>query len=637
MKTTACSSERYFPIRLACATALLGVCATQAQVITNPPPPPPAIVVSIRAADASAAEPCAATIAADRGVLVVSRETGTNIDLAVYLGFAGNAQNGTDYLPITNRIVIPKGRWAAEIPLAPKADNLSEGVEEAVVRVLAPVCPMIYPPPPECYVVGAASQAVVRIADCDAQVSAVVTIRAADPYATEPCGIALTDPGVFVISRGANTNINLFVNLAFTGSASNGVDYLRVTNRVVIPAGKWAVETPIKPIADNAAEGPESVVARILPPTCVASVIPMPPECYLVGQPAEAVVYIRECSSNRPPVARLTAPVNGQFFPPLAKIFIRAETRDFDGYCWKAEFFAGDKKIGERTKQFLTAPTNGAPVVFEFVWTNAPSGAHALTVRATDNAGAAGVSDPVKIGVGEPPVTNRPPEVSVVAAEPLAIEGTNCWSWSSVPNRHSIATAQSPVYCPTQQCLVWWFTNCGPRSATFVIRRGGPTNQPLRVFYRMSGTATNGVDYETLPGSVSIPAGGRAAEILVVPVTDEFGEPVESVILELAPPPFASPLPAPYVITQPARAAAAIVDSSNPRLPMGPLPDRCFHVGGRAPDGSWFRIERSPDMLRWAIICTNQATQGAVHFVDPDARENARQFYRAVPTEPPAE
>ena len=73
-------------------------------------------------------------------------------------------------------------------------------------------------------------------------------------------------------------------------------------------------------------------------------------------------------------------------------------------------------------------PTN----YWELVWTNPPLGTNiALTAKATDNGGASTVSAPVLVSIlpSLPPPTNRPPIVSIVATDPVAIEGTNCWTW----------------------------------------------------------------------------------------------------------------------------------------------------------------------------------------------------------------
>jgi hypothetical protein len=58
---------------------------------------------------------------------------------------------------------------------------------------------------------------------------------------------------------------------------------------------------------------------------------------------------------------------------------------------------------------------------------------------------------------------------------------------------------------------------------SFVLRRTGPTEQPLTVAYTLSGTAQPGVHYQPLPGSVTFPAGATSVTVDVVPLPTPFG------------------------------------------------------------------------------------------------------------------
>jgi len=170
----------------------------------------------------------------------------------------------------------------------------------------------------------------------------------------------------------------------------------------------------------------------------------------------------------------------------------------------------------------------------------------------------------------------------------------------------------------------------------FVVRRSGDTNASLTVHYQISGTASNGVDYAELPGMVSIPAGQRIAPILVVPLDDAVPERIETVVLTVYELPLASPLPPPYTVGKPARAAAIIVDNDQPRPGTGRLSDHCFHLTRPGTNGGWFRIECSTDLIHWTALCTNTVTDGAMHFVDPDADTVSQRFYRVVAEPAPA-
>ena len=98
----------------------------------------------------------------------------------------------------------------------------------------------------------------------------------------------------------------------------------------------------------------------------------------------------------------------------------------------------------------------------------------------------------------------------------------------------------------------------GGNGAEFTIHRTGDTGNPLTVTYSVAGTATNGVDYRRLSGSVVVPAGQSSAAILVVPRKDrvaEGDETVEITLLESAS----------YVVGSPNSGTCTMADSDSPR------------------------------------------------------------------------
>jgi hypothetical protein len=67
----------------------------------------------------------------------------------------------------------------------------------------------------------------------------------------------------------------------------------------------------------------------------------------------------------------------------------------------------------------------------------------------------------------------------------------------------------------------------------FTVTRSGDTTSALTVSYAILGTAGNGVDYETIPAEVTIPAGASSAAIVINPVDDDLIEQVERVELQV--------------------------------------------------------------------------------------------------------
>ncbi len=66
------------------------------------------------------------------------------------------------------------------------------------------------------------------------------------------------------------------------------------------------------------------------------------------------------------------------------------------------------------------------------------------------------------------------------------------------------------------------------------FNRGIATNTALTVNYTVSGTASNGVDYTALTGSLVIPANVAEADLRVLPILDAIQESDETVVIQLA-------------------------------------------------------------------------------------------------------
>jgi hypothetical protein len=174
----------------------------------------------------------------------------------------------------------------------------------------------------------------------------------------------------------------------------------------------------------------------------------------------------------------------------------------------------------------------------------------------------------------------------------------------------------------------------GTNTATFVVRRSGGTNGDLTVSYAIGGTATNGVDYEWLPGVVTIPAGQRTARIRLIPIrnVDPTPRPVETVVLKLQ---TSTNVPPEYALGYPIKAAAIIAGGEKPGVWQRSLRDGSFVCALPGTNGVWFRVDYSTNLADWSAVCTNIVRQGVVHFVDPDADGSGQRYYRAVPVQVP--
>ncbi len=593
------------PLRLAAGLLLALVPASFAQVAVSNSIP----LVTLQPIDSQA------DWAGDPGTISVLRTGNPAPALNVYLCLSGTASNGVDYQTLGNFVPLPAGVMSNAVVIQP----INHGQTD-IRTVTLTLCPSPLMTPVN-YAIGQPASATI--------------------YITPP-GATNLPPAVSIISPTNGAVFYAPVNLTLLARAS-------------APAGTI---TSVEFFAGTNDLGPGLPV--VLDPPGVAGVVGLvyllnwpdvPPNRYAltavaadnagsstISAPVHITVLANPPPTNLPPVVRITSPPNGAVFRAPVNLPLFAFAADPDDGVATVEFFAGTSSLGFghpvtavppplppgpiQPPILIVVPTN----YWELVWSNAPPGTNiALTARATDSGGAITLSSPVTIGIlpALPPPTNRTPIITIVATDPIAIEGTNCWPWlglaSAVPN-------WSNWLAPSAVCRL--YTNCGPKNATFTVFRSGATNDDLNVTYGIGGTATNGLDYVALSGVATILAGQQRAAISVVPLDDGTPDLNSTVILKLTP-------ATDYVLGFPQTAAAVIFDSRSPLPRTRMLPGSCFNLSAIGPDGAWFRVEFSTDLVNWTPVCTNQVVNGGIDFVDPDAHSATARFYRTLPEAAP--
>src|SRR5262249_5109558 len=125
----------------------------------------------------------------------------------------------------------------------------------------------------------------------------------------------------------------------------------------------------------------------------------------------------------------------------------------------------------------------------------------------------------------------------------------------------------------------------------FVVTRTGSLASPLVVFYTVTGTATNGVDYFALPGSVTIPAGQASVPLLVTPVLDSVADSGERVVLT----PVGN---ANSGVSPMASATVVIIDNQGPVTPPGGV---VVSIVASDPSASERGVLEDPDPARFTL------------------------------------
>ncbi len=554
-----------------------------------------------------------ATWTGQAAVFTVYRSGDPAPSLNVYYCISGTASNGVDYQAIGQFVQLAGGAASNSIVIEPI--NLGQTNLETVTLDLCPSPLMM----PVNYSVGSPASATVYITppgftNLPPAVNIIAPAEGAVYYT--PTNISLLAQAVAL--DGTVTNVEFFAGakdlgpgLAVVldppgvGGVTGLVYFLDWLN---VPTNHYSLTA--------LARGSSGASATSAPVNI--TVLPGPPP------------------TNLPPIVRMIAPPNGSVFRAPVNIPLYAYAAESDGSIATVEFFAGANSLGlGHPVTAVPPPLPPGPIqppilivvpsnYWGLVWTNAPLETNiALTAQATDNSGATSVSAPVTISVlpSLPPATNWPPVVNITATDPIAIEGTNASVWPGETN-------STPTWAAWPPAATRLFTNYGPKTATFTVRRWGETNDALTVPYSIGGAASNGVDYVAIPGFVTIPSGNSTALVTIMPIDDGPPDITKTVILTLA---ASTNTPVDYLLGFPRQAAAIILDNSGP-VPVASLsPDQCFQMVMPGPDAAWFRVEYSTNLANWTALCTNQVVNGSISFVDPATRSDQARYYRAVP------
>ena len=345
-------------------------------------------------------------------------------------------------------------------------------------------------------------------ADFEASAQPLVSIAATVPMVRETIAAA---PAQFMLTRSGDTAQPLTVNvLGPRGSATVTTDY---TYAPVVGAGSQGFSTftfpadsntlvvAITPVNDSSVEGPETATFEL-----------GPGNGYLISGLALGTVVIDDDDTTLPKVS-------------LAVV---------------------DAK---------TVEGSPAPAGINFTRTGATTGALAVAYSASGSASSndfvalsGTLTIPIGASIGTLNISNfndsvsEPIETVVIriagAAAFLADPLANTATVSIVDDDAQIVTVIASDAIATERDLS--LPGAAADTATFLITRIGDLAAPLTVYYAMAGaptgtvaTALHGVDYELMPGVLTIPTGQSNASVTIIPRWDGLGEGPESVNLQL--------------------------------------------------------------------------------------------------------
>lgn len=319
-----------------------------------------------------------------------------------------------------------------------------------------------------------------------------VTITATDASATEGAGTAQ-----LTIARTGATTSALTVNLyAPSGTATRNGDYTLAPDlaaaspyqTISIPAGQASRQITLTATADTQSEGPE-----------VARFEVVPGSGYTIGGVASASITIDDANSTLPRVSLAVVDPAGSESGDPAEFEVR-RLGNLSGALTVRFAVAGTAGAGD-----FTSP--GTQVVI-------PAGAASVPLQI------APIDDDIAEG-DETVIVTLSTDAAYVRDSSLANYSATAVLADDDTPLLTVAAADATASEAAQELGV------------FLITRSGSLALPLTVNYALGGSAAHGIDYETLPGVVTIPAGLSSATVTVVPIDDGFGEPQQTVTLQL--------------------------------------------------------------------------------------------------------
>jgi hypothetical protein len=549
-----------------------------------------------------ATDPVAAENGPDTGVYTLTRQGPFDAALTVSYTVTGTATAGLDYVALPGTVTFPAGSAETTVTVAPIDDALLEGPETVELRL----------GPGAGYQIGALANATVMIQDDERP---AVTLITNDGSASE----AGLDTAAFTVSRTGPTTVELVVSFDVAGTATQGVDYQDLGGTVTIPAGASSATVTITPIDDSLVEGAEHGILTLTADSSYAVVTPgiaavtiadndlgsvtiqaIDPAASESGRDPATVSVIRTGDTAAPLTVFLAASgtaIDTDYEPIGAFVTIPAGqagitvtiTPRLDNLVEGSEDLTLTVSpnlayvVGSPASATVTIADDPAIVSVNGDSVAAETGLEPGAFVLTRSGGNLAATMSVSVAIGGTALANRDYVVLsgvvtfpagqttvAVAVTPLAdneVEGDETVVLTIGPGTGTVYLVGTPASATVTIADDPVIVNLAVADAdaseagldpgtVTVSRAGGNVATPLNVFFTKGGTASNGADYQSLGGAVSlvvIPAGQTSAAITIAPVADNLVEGPETAVLTLV-------ANAAYAIGSDPSAAVTIVD-----------------------------------------------------------------------------
>lgn len=405
------------------------------------------------------------------------------------------ATSGNDYLALPATVTIPIGAVSASFPLTAVNDPLPEATETLRLSIATGAS----------FIADAAANALVlSLVDDDGQ---VVSVSASDATGTETDrgqpGV-VPDPAVFLLTRTGDVSAPLTVYYSVAGTALHGTDYEALPGSVTFPAGATQRAIPIMPRYDGFGEGAETVLLALADGN----------EGYRTSPTASSgTVTIADAPGDKP------------LLEIIASGGIAAEPSTNGQFRITARGGSGSLTVNYTVSGTATA---GSDYSMTGLNTATLTGTTTLTLNGgtvTQNLTVTTINDTVLEDMETLILTLSPsPDYSLWDASKTATHLLRDDDQPTVFVDPQISTGSGSSVTESSTGT----------SLKFYFSRTGATTQALTVNYTLAGTATHGVDYTSLNGVVTLPAGAPGADVSFNTVSDTLFEGTETVTVRLA-------------------------------------------------------------------------------------------------------
>jgi len=379
-----------------------------------------------------------------------------------YVASASSTASPSDYQALTGNLFFAANSQTGIIDITPLQDDLVEPNETVIVTLSAGIG----------YTLSTSISDTVTIQDND---KPRVTVTAIDPNAAEE-GL---DPGLyeFRIDNDALRRNAITVTFATSGTATAGDDYISLPSSVTISAQTNSVTLPLTPLTDIVPDAGEQVIVSLLGGSS-----------YEIGNPDIATVSIADAGlpsasiSATTPVPANEGAGNGEFTVSLSNT--TGDNGLLIQYAVSGTADNGADYVTLTGEATIPAQSNSVVIPVTLINDDLVEATETLTLTLLTTAN-------YRVGADAEAAMNLTdndlPNVSVVANDATATE-----------------------------------KNTEPGQFTFNINNDDLRQNNVLVNYAVNGTASSGVDYQTL-GSVAINAGSNSASLDVNPLDDNDG------------------------------------------------------------------------------------------------------------------